>query len=212
MLEYPAFRPKVSLLSSPCDMALILCSSTMPVITLSLARKEAFPGPDNYQKMRRSMENAETVGLYPYGPFQPVPKNTYRPQGLPTPSNYPTPNTYPAPYTYPTPSTYHATSAQPALHGPQRILFPIGTTSFADRTSTTNRALRAVTQVTMRQNAGFSVITPPGSSSSSSSPPWWKGDFADPDDPADVFNRGSSSLSASAQYSSETHISYHTTA
>ena len=146
------------------------------------------------------MENAETVGLYPYGPFQPVPKNTYRPQGHPSPSTYPAPNTYPA------------TSAQPVLHGPQRIPFPTGTTSFADRTSTTNRALRAVTQVTLRQNAGFSVITPPGSSSSSSSPPWWKGDFADPDDPNDVFNRGASSLSASAQYSSETHISYHTAA
>ena len=152
------------------------------------------------------MENAETVGLYPYGTFQPVPKNTYRPQGLPSPSTYPTPNTYP------TPSTYPATSAQPALHGPQRIPFPTGTTSFADRTSTTNRALRAVTQVTMRQNAGLSVITPPGSSSSSSSPPWWKGNFANPDDPNDAFNRGSSSLSASAQYSSETYISYHTTA
>lgn len=27
-------------------------------------QEEPFPSPDNYQKMRRSMENAETVGLY----------------------------------------------------------------------------------------------------------------------------------------------------
>ena len=71
-------------------------------------------------------------------PF-PVLKNTYRPQGLPSPSTYLTPNTYP------TPSTYPDTSAQPVTHGSQRITFPSGTTSFTDHTSTTNRALRAVT-------------------------------------------------------------------
>lgn len=161
------------------------------------------------------MENAETVGLYPTGPYQPLPANTYRPRGLPPASAYPTTSAQPLPPSnyqpqgLPAPSAYHTTSAQPVLHGPSRIPFPTGTTSFAGPTSTTNSALRAVTQVTMRQNAGLSIITPPSSSSSSASPPWFNGDFANPDEPNDVFKRGSNSLSASAQYSSETYILYH---
>lgn len=65
MLEHPAFRPKV------CTM-LIRSTWSANLFQLFFARghpnagqEEKFPSPDNPSKMRRSVENAEHVGLYP---------------------------------------------------------------------------------------------------------------------------------------------------
>ncbi|KAK4940093.1 hypothetical protein LTR10_019722 [Elasticomyces elasticus] len=48
MLEHPAFRPK------------LYVAGNVP----NAGQEEKFPGPDNASKMRRSVENAEHVGLY----------------------------------------------------------------------------------------------------------------------------------------------------
>ncbi|KIW27136.1 uncharacterized protein PV07_06904 [Cladophialophora immunda] len=48
MLEHPAFRPK------------LFVAGNVP----NAGQEEKFPGPDNHSKMRRSVENAEHVGLY----------------------------------------------------------------------------------------------------------------------------------------------------
>ncbi|KAF7505790.1 hypothetical protein GJ744_000461 [Endocarpon pusillum] len=48
MLEHPTFRPKIYITGTGPDAG----------------SEEKFPGPDNPSKMRRSVENAETVGLF----------------------------------------------------------------------------------------------------------------------------------------------------
>ncbi|KIW16923.1 hypothetical protein PV08_04113 [Exophiala spinifera] len=48
MLEHPAFRPKLYIAGNVPDAG----------------QEEKFPSPDNHSKMRRSVENAEHVGLY----------------------------------------------------------------------------------------------------------------------------------------------------
>ncbi|KAK5061355.1 hypothetical protein LTR84_007897 [Exophiala bonariae] len=65
MLEHPAFRPKVRTI-------LTVTMSSTNVFQLFFTRghpnagqEEKFPSPDNPSKMRRSVENAEHVGLYP---------------------------------------------------------------------------------------------------------------------------------------------------
>jgi hypothetical protein len=65
MLEHPAFRPKV------CSILITLLVTTnifqlyYPNGHPNVGQEEKFPEPDNPSKMRRSVENAEHVGLYP---------------------------------------------------------------------------------------------------------------------------------------------------
>lgn len=71
MLEHPSFRPKVGLTHSPflvnffiADLYQIFHTGTGQLA----GSEDRFPGPDNPSKMRRSVENAEHVGMY--FPFQ----------------------------------------------------------------------------------------------------------------------------------------------
>jgi hypothetical protein len=67
MLEHPSFRPKVccnrpTLLPSTDISLQIFVTGTGP----SAGTEDVFPGPDNPSKMRRSVENAEHVGKWPF--------------------------------------------------------------------------------------------------------------------------------------------------
>ncbi|KIX98125.1 uncharacterized protein Z520_06205 [Fonsecaea multimorphosa CBS 102226] len=65
MLEHPAFRPK------------LFIAGNGP----TAGQEEKFPGPDNHSKMRRSIENAEHVGLY-------IPLRMNRPDRYPVPPRH----------------------------------------------------------------------------------------------------------------------------
>ena len=75
MLEHPTFRPKVRSLghttAGGVDSLQLFTTGTGP----DAGEEEGFPGPDNPSKMRRSVENAEHVGLFPYSPI-PMPRDT----------------------------------------------------------------------------------------------------------------------------------------
>lgn len=64
MLEHPAFRPKVSSSIPHLDLTLTILKLYRAGNVTNAGQEEAFPGPDNHSKMRRSVENAEHVGLY----------------------------------------------------------------------------------------------------------------------------------------------------
>ena len=65
MLEHPSFRPKVSSTHWSSTMSNINVIQIFRTGTCALAGEEdAFPGPDNPSKMRRSVENAEHVGQW----------------------------------------------------------------------------------------------------------------------------------------------------
>ena len=63
MLELPGFRPKVDP-AYFCRESVQVNSSKIYVTGNGpmAGSEEQFPGPDNYSKMRRSVENAEHVG------------------------------------------------------------------------------------------------------------------------------------------------------
>lgn len=64
MLELPSFRPKVDPISCRRESLSTNSSKIYHTGTGPLAGTEdKFPGPDNPSKMRRSVENAEHVGL-----------------------------------------------------------------------------------------------------------------------------------------------------
>lgn len=66
MLEHPAFRPQVivSLLVFVSNRKLTAPQLFIAGNVPTAGQEERFPGPDNVSKMRRSIENAEHVGLY----------------------------------------------------------------------------------------------------------------------------------------------------
>lgn len=64
MCERPAFRPKVCYSSPPVLMPLTLLQLYKTGDGPDAGKEEPFPLPDNESKLRRSLDNAETVGLY----------------------------------------------------------------------------------------------------------------------------------------------------
>ena len=65
MLEHPSFRPKVRLITTRKFPSYSLSRQIFHTGFGPLAGTEdRFPGPDNPSKMRRSVENAEHVGVY----------------------------------------------------------------------------------------------------------------------------------------------------
>lgn len=64
MLEHPTFRPKVG----SYNTSSLACANTSQLFVTGSGSdagdEEHFPGPDNPSKMRRSVENAEHVGLF----------------------------------------------------------------------------------------------------------------------------------------------------
>ena len=64
MLEHPDFRPKVCS-HVPSLHSLLTCLQLFFAGNhIHAGQEEKFPGPDNHSKMRRSVENAEHVGLF----------------------------------------------------------------------------------------------------------------------------------------------------
>lgn len=65
MLEHPAFRPKVCTIL----FVAVVCTNVYQLFFArghpNAGQEEKFPDPDNPSKMRRSVENAEHIGLYP---------------------------------------------------------------------------------------------------------------------------------------------------
>lgn len=65
MLEHPDFRPKVRKSASSIFQSVAHKSQLFIAGNVANAgQEEMFPGPDNHSKMRRSVENAEHVGLF----------------------------------------------------------------------------------------------------------------------------------------------------
>jgi hypothetical protein len=64
MLEHPSFRPKVR--NSLLDASGVLLIQKIFILGDAPhgGMEDEFPGPDNASKMRRSVENAEHVGMY----------------------------------------------------------------------------------------------------------------------------------------------------
>lgn len=70
MLEHPAFRPKVCTIL----VVAVVCTNMDQLFFVrghpNAGQEEKFPDPDNPSKMRRSVENAEHIGLYPLVSFK----------------------------------------------------------------------------------------------------------------------------------------------
>jgi hypothetical protein len=76
MLEHPAFRPKVGQRYIRIVLLLTFLQLFAAGNVPNAGQEEPFPEPDNVSKMRRSVENAEHVGLYipsHYTPPSPCP-------------------------------------------------------------------------------------------------------------------------------------------